>query len=137
MRKGDLFLTAMMPGRPFVNNLKSKYSPNLGFNSIPMYISYKTEPVTFQHLLPTHSPVSLTTKLPILLMSRTQVSFCVYQAREQKSCYICRNEKWLPMPGKNRWVHETRDGQRDKQNVGDSPSEQSVGAVLEEISCWG
>lgn len=27
---------AMMPGRPFVKSLKSKYFPNLGFNSIPM-----------------------------------------------------------------------------------------------------
>lgn len=35
---------AMIPGLPFVNSLKSKYSPNLGFNSMPIYMSYKTDP---------------------------------------------------------------------------------------------
>jgi hypothetical protein len=34
----------MIPGLPLVKSLKSKVFPNLGFNSIPMYMSYKTEP---------------------------------------------------------------------------------------------
>jgi hypothetical protein len=38
---------------------------------------------------------------------------------------------------KNGWIEETRDSEGDKQSVSDEPSQQTVGAVIEEIPSWG
>jgi hypothetical protein len=63
--------TATIPGRPFVNNLKSKYFPILGLSSIPMYKSYMIEPVTSQHSTTPLISGTPTTELSILLVSWT------------------------------------------------------------------
>jgi hypothetical protein len=39
---------AIMPGRPLVHNLKSKYPPSLGLSSTPIYMSYRRDPVRLE-----------------------------------------------------------------------------------------
>jgi hypothetical protein len=37
------------------------------------------------------------------------------------------------VPGKNRWIKETKDSQCEEQNMSDDPSQQTIRAVFEEI----
>jgi hypothetical protein len=61
------------------------------------------------------------------------MSFGISQSGEQKSKYVCRNEKRFPVPRNNRWVKETKDSHREEQNMSDNPCQQTIGTVLEEI----
>ncbi len=74
---------AMIPGRPFVNNLKSNSLPNLGLSSMPMYISYRTDPVSLSTYASYYQDARpLTTELSILLVRWAQMSFSISQSRQ-------------------------------------------------------
>ena len=122
----------MIPGLPFVKSLKSKVSPNLGFSSIPMYMSYRIEPdVKLAHFLIFFwYRIIHTTEFAVQLMRWAHICLDICNGSKQETPDISSYQQPFPMLSQDSRIQMSRDGESKEETMRNKPSQKSISPVF-------